>query len=166
MVAILCKVELWERIKSLARIPPIHPLTRVKICRIIYHVTIYQLMIIRMVSMSPDPVSYLPLTEPTFYILLSLAPGRKHGYAIMKDVRGLSRERVNLSTSTLYTAVGRLLDQELIERLDDGGQDPGPGLPRKSYALTDLGRRVLEAEMVRLQGMVKEARLRLREDGA
>jgi len=113
-----------------------------------------------------DPLDYLPLTESTFYILLSLAPGRKHGYAIMKDVQDLSRERVSLSTSTLYTSVGRLLDQELIERLSDDEQDAGPGLPRKSYILTDLGRRVLEAESVRLQGMVKEARLRLREDGA
>ena len=116
--------------------------------------------------MSVEPISYLPLTEPTFYILLSLAPGKKHGYAILKDVKELSKERVNLSTSTLYTAVGRLLDQDLIERFDDGEDDPGPGLPRKSYALTGLGRRVLEAETVRLQGMVKEARLRLREEGA
>jgi DNA-binding PadR family transcriptional regulator len=118
------------------------------------------------IFMSVEPIAYLPLTEPTFYILLSLAPGKKHGYAILKDVKDLSKERVNLSTSTLYTAVGRLLDQELIERLDDNDEDPSPGLPRKSYALTDLGRRVLEAEMVRLQGMLKEARLRLREDGA
>ena len=116
--------------------------------------------------MTLDPISYLPLTEPTFYILLSLAPGKKHGYAIMKDVTELSKARVNLSTSTLYTAVGRLLDQELIERLDDDNEDPSPGLPRKSYELTELGRRVLEAESVRLQGMVREARLRLREDGA
>ena len=116
--------------------------------------------------MSTDPISYLPLTESTFYILLSLAPGKKHGYAIMKDVKDLSRERANLSTSTLYTAVGRLLDQELIERFADDDEDVSPGLPRKSYALTELGRRVLEAESVRLQGMVKEARLRLREDGA
>ena len=114
--------------------------------------------------MAAEPISYLPLTEPTFYILLSLAPGKKHGYAIMKDVKDLSGERVSLSTSTLYTAVGRLLDQELIERLSDSDQDSGPGLPRKSYQLTDLGRRVLDAESVRLQEMVKQARLRLRED--
>ena len=115
--------------------------------------------------MSTDPISYLPLTEPSFYILLSLAPGKKHGYAILKDVKELSRERVNLSTSTLYTAVGRLLDQELIERLSDESNG-GPGLPRKSYALTDLGRRVLEAETVRLQGMVREALPRLRQEDA
>lgn len=115
--------------------------------------------------MSADIISYLPLTEPTFYILLSLAPGKKHGYAIMKDVKKLSGERVNLSTSTLYTAISRLLDQELIERLSDEEEGVSPGLPRKSYALTELGRRVLEAEHIRLQGMVKEARLRLRENG-
>ncbi len=115
--------------------------------------------------MSLDPLPYLPLTEPTFYILLSLAPGKKHGYAIMKDVKDLSNQRVNLSTSTLYTAVGRLLDQELIERLSNDKAEVPPGLPRKSYALTDLGRRVLEAETSRLQGMLKEARLRLREGG-
>ena len=115
--------------------------------------------------MSVDTLSYLPLTEPTFYILLSLAPGKKHGYAISKDVKALSNERVNLSTSTLYTAIGRLLDQELIERLFDEEEDSGPGLPRKSYALTELGKRVLEAETSRLQGMVNEARLRLREEG-
>lgn len=116
--------------------------------------------------MTTNPISYLPLTEPTFYILLSLAPGKKHGYAIMKDVKVLSKARINLSTSTLYTAVGRLLDQELIERLSDEQQAAGPGLPRKSYALTDLGRRVLEAEHIRLQGMVKEARLRLKGEEA
>ena len=113
--------------------------------------------------MAIDPESLLPLTEPTFYILLSLAPGKKHGYAIKKDVKSLSKERVNLSTSTLYTAVGRLLDQELIERQSADDRDAGPGLPRKSYILTELGRRVLEAEAGRLQEMVKEARLRLRE---
>jgi len=116
--------------------------------------------------MSIDTLTYLPLTEPTFYILLSLAPGKKHGYAILKDVKDLSKNQVNLSSSTLYTAIGRLLDQELIERLFDEDEDSGPGLPRKSYALTELGKRVLEAETSRLQGMVNEARLRLREEGA
>ena len=117
--------------------------------------------------MPNNPSSYLPLTEPTFYILLSLTHGRKHGYAIKKDVKDLSQERVNLSTSTLYTAVGRLLDQELIERLSADDGEANPGLPRKSYALTKLGKRVLGAETNRLQGMVREARLRLtEEDGA
>ena len=112
--------------------------------------------------MQVEPVSYLPLTEPTFYILLSLAPGKKHGYAILKDVKDLSHESVSLSTSTLYTAISRLLDQRLIERLpDEPENNASPGLPRKVYDLTELGRRVLEAETQRLQNLVAAARLRL-----
>lgn len=48
-----------------------------------------------------NPVDFIPLREPTFYILLSLAPGEKHGYAILKDVEALSESRILLSTSTL-----------------------------------------------------------------
>ena len=110
--------------------------------------------------MQSDPISYLPLTEATFYILLSLAPSKKHGYAIMKDVAMLSGEQVTMSTSTLYSALGRLLDQELIERVSEE-PETHPGLPRKAYVLTDGGRRVLEAETNRMQTLVTTARFRL-----
>ncbi len=116
--------------------------------------------------MRDEPLSYLPLTEPTFFILLSLISGKKHGYAILKDVKDLSNERVSLSTSTLYTAISRLLDQRLIERLpDDLENSTSPGLPRKAYTLTELGRRVFEAETHRMQNLVTSARLRLSQEG-
>jgi DNA-binding PadR family transcriptional regulator len=109
-----------------------------------------------------DPQAFLPLTEATFYVLLSLAPGKKHGYAIRQDVEAMSGGRIALSTSTLYTALGRLLDQALIVRVDDDqGVPRGPGLPRKAYVLTDLGRRVLQADLDRLQVRMATARLRL-----
>ena len=117
--------------------------------------------------MHADQLSYLPLTEPTFYILLSLAAGRRHGYAILKDVETLSGAEVRLSTSTLYTALRRLLGQGLIERIPgDAESKAGPGLPRKAYALPQIGRRVLEAETRRMQSLVAAARLRLSEGGA
>ena len=113
-----------------------------------------------------DPASYLPLTEPTFYILLSLAPGKKHGYAILRDVEGLSKGRVLLSTSTLYSALGRLLERGLIERVNgDPRQGPHPGLPRKAYILSEVGRRILKAETDRIQALATTARLRLAEEG-
>lgn len=117
--------------------------------------------------MQTEPSAYLPLTEPTFYILLSLAPGKKHGYAILKDVAALSNGKITLSTSTLYGALGRLLDQGLIKRVpnDEDGND-GPGLPRKAYILSKTGRRVLQAETNRLQRLVATAHLRLGEEGA
>ena len=101
----------------------------------------------------------LPLTETTFFILLSLASEPKHGYAIMKDVLTLSEERVVLSTGTLYGALKRLLEQELIEKARDPVMN-GDGRERKAYRLTHLGRRILEAEVKRLNDLVAAAHLR------
>jgi DNA-binding PadR family transcriptional regulator len=98
----------------------------------------------------------LPLTEATFYILLSLSTGRKHGYAILKDVSALSAATLELSTSTLYGALGRMQEQSLIERVtNESDATNGPGLPRKAYQLTELGRRILEAELARLRRLVQ-----------
>jgi len=104
-----------------------------------------------------DVSAHLPLTEATYYILLSLAPGSRHGYAIMKDVRALSHDRVVLSTGTLYGALKRLLETEWILRVDDPEAD-GNGRERKLYNLTRLGRRVLEAEVARLDALLDSAR--------
>lgn len=101
----------------------------------------------------------LPLSEQTYFILLGLEPGPQHGYAIMKDVLQISQGRVALSTGTLYTALKRLLDLGWIQRMDDPDEGKD-GRVRKAYSLTDLGRQILEAEVQRLQGLVKVARLR------
>ena len=112
-----------------------------------------------------DIQANLPLTEATFFILLSLASEPKHGYAIMKEVQTLSQNRVVLSTGTLYGALKRLLAQGWIERADEAEQTVpasggNPDRPRKSYTLTSLGRRVLNAEIARLQSLVTVAQLR------
>ena len=116
-----------------------------------------------------DIQANLPLTEATFLIMLSLAPEPKHGYAIMKDVRAFSGDRVVLSTGTLYGALKRLLESGWIRRVEDAEQAPtervparssGTGRPRKSYALTLLGRCVLKAEIERLDMLLAIARLR------
>lgn len=106
--------------------------------------------------------SELPLTESTLMIMLSLAQEPRHGYAIMKDVETLSEGRVVLSTGTLYGALKRLLDQGWIARLDEDGGGGGEetGRPRKAYALTSLGQRILDAEINRIQALVSLAHLR------
>jgi len=103
-----------------------------------------------------DVQAYLPLTETTYYILLSLAPGSRHGYAIMKEVRELSQGQVVLSTGTLYGALKRLLDLQWIERVDETKAD-GSRRVRKLYGLTQLGRRVLQAEVARLKILIHTA---------
>lgn len=110
-----------------------------------------------------DIQSELPLTEATLLILLSLAAEPRHGYAIMKDVESLSEGRVVFSTGTLYGALKRLLDQGWIRRVDDSTAN-GVGRERKAYALTDRGRRVLRAEVVRLETLVSAAQLRAVEE--
>lgn len=96
----------------------------------------------------------LPLTETTFFILFSLASGPRHGYAIQKEVKALSNARVSLSTGTLYGAIKRLVEQGWIERSESGESDDS-GRPRKEYQLSDLGRRIFDAEAARLQSLAK-----------
>ncbi|MBN1440634.1 MAG: helix-turn-helix transcriptional regulator [Anaerolineales bacterium] len=100
-----------------------------------------------------------PLTEAAFYILLSLAPGPRHGYAILKGVEGLSQGRIRLSTGTLYGGLKRFLESEWIRRVP--GKDGGTtDRPRKAYALTGKDRQILTAEIARLQNLVRTARIR------
>jgi DNA-binding PadR family transcriptional regulator len=108
-------------------------------------------------------LSRLPLREPTFFILLSLSPGPKHGYAILKEVESLSEGRVLLSTGTLYGAIKRLLDDGWIRRVDDPLPN-GTDRERKAYALTEQGRRVLNAEIERLRKLVNVAQMQANQE--
>ncbi len=100
----------------------------------------------------------LPLQEPTFFIMLSLHGGEKHGYAILKEVFELSGGRVKLSTGTLYGALVRLLDQGLIERIGD--EEDGGRRGKKSYRLTRDGQYVFATEVARMERLLKAARPR------
>ena len=103
-----------------------------------------------------DVQNGLPLTETTYFILLSLAPGPSHGYAIMKDVQQLSQARVIISTGTLYGALKRLLELGWIERVDDPAASEN-GRERKSYRLTQLGQAALDGEIERLNRLLAAA---------
>jgi DNA-binding PadR family transcriptional regulator len=117
-------------------------------------------------------LNFLPLREPTFLILLSLAAGGKHGYSILQDVEALSHGKVTLSTGTLYEALSRLLDQGLIERFvesepEEGANSvspPHPGKPRKSYRLTATGRELLKAEIRRMESLITAVKQKLGEE--
>jgi len=103
-----------------------------------------------------------PLTEATFFILLSLAPAPKHGYAIMKEVKELSNGRIKFSTGTLYGALRRLLEQGWIKRVVD--PEPNPtDRERKAYTLTDKGRKVVNTETERLKSLLSMAKQRTSE---
>jgi PadR family transcriptional regulator PadR len=103
-------------------------------------------------------ISNQSLSEQTYFILLSLQTKPKHGYAITKDVQMLSKGRVTLSVSTLYTTLKRLLDDGWIRLLDEVLE--GPGKPRKIYEITKRGGNILVAEIQRLDTLVAAARAR------
>lgn len=109
-----------------------------------------------------DSASFLPLSTVSFSILLSLASEPRHGYAIWKDVENLSSGSLKLSTSTLYDALERLLQQGLIERASEGSPQSS-ARPRKKYRLSKQGRQVLASEIERMRELLEVAIPRLPE---
>jgi DNA-binding PadR family transcriptional regulator len=104
----------------------------------------------------PDP----PLAPAAFLILFALATGDKHGYAIMQEARKLSDDTFQIGPATLYTTIQRLLDSDRIREV------PGPehgDSRRKYYRLTVAGKAGLNAELARMEAMVRKSKaLRLR----
>ena len=107
---------------------------------------------------NPDsPAQKQPLSEATYFILLSLSPVPKHGYAIMKDVQAMSDGRVKLGTGTLYGVIKRLLAHGWIEPVEES-HTLSNRRNRKAYTLTKLGRSLLDFEINRLQNLVQAAK--------
>lgn len=100
-----------------------------------------------------------PLSEAVLLILLSLAEGPRHGYAILKDVETLSQHRVKMSTGTLYGAIRRMLDDQWIRRF----AEENASRDRQAYELTETGHHVLAGEVERMKHLTRTAALRLRE---
>ena len=90
---------------------------------------------------------YLPLTEATCYILLSLVEPL-HGYAIMQKVEVMSQGTVKIGPGTLYGAFTVLEKEGLIVKVDERDR-------RKSYLLTAKGRAVLLEQVRRSEILVR-----------
>ncbi|MBI4472712.1 MAG: helix-turn-helix transcriptional regulator [Acidobacteria bacterium] len=99
---------------------------------------------------------FLPLSPPVFHVLLALADGDKHGYAILKEVEERTDGRVQLSTGTLYAIIKRLLSDGLIEETRERPDNDDER--RRYYRLTPFGRKVAVAEAERLEEMIAAAR--------
>ncbi|MBN1814352.1 MAG: helix-turn-helix transcriptional regulator [Anaerolineae bacterium] len=107
-----------------------------------------------------SPQDLLPLTPAVFHVLLALADGEKHGYAIMQEVAMLTDGKIRLGPGTLYGSIKRLLAGGLIEESDER---PDPELDderRRYYRLTGFGQRVVTAEAERLLQLVRQAKLK------
>ncbi len=108
--------------------------------------------------MPPRPDDLLPLKPHWFHVLLSLAEGDQHGYAIMQEVLERTAGKVRLWPATLYGTLKHLIEEDLIA---ESGERPASDLDdarRRYYRLTRLGRRVLAAESERLEDLVRVIR--------
>ncbi len=101
-----------------------------------------------------------PLTPAVFFTLFGLAGGEKHGYAIMQETRELSEGSFRMGPATLYTTLQRLLELGLVEEVAGA---TGSDVRRRNYRLSGKGRALLEAELGRVESLVRKARaMRLR----
>lgn len=105
-----------------------------------------------------QPEHFLPLTPVAFEILLALADDDQHGYQIMRTVNERAGGTVTLQAGTLYRALARLLEQELIEELAERPAEDDQR--RRYYRLTRRGVAVAQAELRRLSSQVDAARSR------
>jgi DNA-binding PadR family transcriptional regulator len=104
-----------------------------------------------------EPRDLLPLPPAQLHILLALADGEKHGYAVMSEVERMTDGEVSMGPGTLYGAIKRMLNADLIEESDDR---PDPELDderRRYYRVSGFGARVLTAELARLEQLVRTA---------
>lgn len=92
------------------------------------------------------------MTPSEFDVLVSLAGGEKHGYAIMSEA--------SVGAGTLYTMLDRLMDEGVVEQ-SARKPEPGEDQRRRYYKLTRAGRRALTEEVARLESRLRAARRRL-----
>ncbi len=115
-------------------------------------------MVKKRVVEEPETVEgFLPLPASVMHIIVAVAGGEKHGYAIMREVEELSAGAVTMGPGTLYGSIKRMIDQGLLVETE---QRPDPALDderRRYYRLTDLGHRVGAAENARLRRLVSAA---------
>jgi PadR family transcriptional regulator, regulatory protein PadR len=103
------------------------------------------------------------MREPTFFVLTSLADGRKHGYGIIKDAEELSDGRVRLKVGTLYAALDRLKAEGLVAT---AGDEAVSGRLRRYFELTESGAASLAAESERQALNARRASDRLKKRAA
>lgn len=99
----------------------------------------------------------LPLSAPMFQVLIALADGEKHGYAIIKEVSRRTQGEVKLGAGTLYAIIRKFEGDGMVEESDER---PDPALDderRRYYRLTAFGREVAQAEAKRMEDALRMA---------
>jgi DNA-binding PadR family transcriptional regulator len=110
-------------------------------------------------STEPTVEDLLPLPPATLHILLALAEGELHGYAIIQDVEASTNGELRLSAGTLYRSIARMVEQGMIAEVATR-RTRAEDERRRYYRLTPFGIEVARAELRRLSQLVRHARAR------
>lgn len=110
-----------------------------------------------MAAKKTDIDALLPLKPVAFHVLMSLAEGERHGYAITQEIAARTSARLHIEPGNLYRSIKALLDDGLIEESSGKTADSGDER-RRYYRITDLGRRVASAETARLEELLADAK--------
>ncbi|MDQ2909003.1 MAG: PadR family transcriptional regulator [Candidatus Eremiobacteraeota bacterium] len=100
-----------------------------------------------------ESLEVTPLNPRTFYVLLALAEGAGHGYAIAKSIEAATGGNVRLTPGILYPLIKGMLTDGWVAETSDAGDD----VRRRCYRLTPRGRRIAQAEAQRLAALVRKA---------
>jgi len=98
-----------------------------------------------------------PLSPAVFHILLSLGEGERHGYAVKREIAARTQGKLKLGPGVLYGSINKMLELGLIEESADR---PDPHLDderRRYYRITAYGRKVAQAEALRMRELVQLA---------
>jgi DNA-binding PadR family transcriptional regulator len=103
----------------------------------------------------------LPLSPTVFHMLVAMADGPAHGYAIAQEVEELTAGTVVLGPGTLYGSLQRMVSWGLIEETENPGDDSLHAQRRRYYRVTPAGTTALRAESERLARALDAVRERL-----
>jgi DNA-binding PadR family transcriptional regulator len=106
----------------------------------------------------PDPATLLPLKHSTYRVLLALADGELHGYAIMQALSEMTGGRETILAGTLYAALAQMVDAELITVREGAEHEASGGPKRRYYRRTAFGLAVARAESERMRALLDIAR--------
>lgn len=100
---------------------------------------------------------HLPLPPPVFHMLLALCQGERHGYALKREVLRRTNGKLNLGAGALYGSIARMVEHGLIEESETRPDLHLDDERRRYYRITLLGRRVAQAEALRMRALVQLA---------
>jgi DNA-binding PadR family transcriptional regulator len=103
----------------------------------------------------------LPLPPAVFHMLLLLSEGERHGYALKREMAKQTKGKLNPGPGVLYGSINKMLEQGLIVESEERPASHLDDERRRYYRITPLGRKVAQAEAVRMRQLVEMAKVNL-----